>query len=428
MAPAAASGPDSAATLTHYRARMNAKNLLSLLLIAALASPALAQTAQETTAQLRALTKSGAIDGARDIAPVIARIKASKKEAELVGLIKAVAEVAESDSDAPKPVRAYARKELSPLIVDFVRGPYSPGARDSVIMLLRTIDASDADTRSAIAVAEAEAAKGTPHFGNSARLLNGFLDNRGSAAPNAKSDPQPGAAATATAAAAKPPAKPAAKAGGAFDERYDSQMKAAQKAMSEKRYVAVKELVTELEKDLLREDPNYGDKVRWAYVFDFKRFALYEMGEQEAALASCRQAVTALASNDWPYLSEYNAVRAARRACHNMLAYEQSAVATTVAQHEAAIEQIEECFDTISPIEDASALDNFYETRATVYLKANKVTKNKYQPQLFDTLLRADARKLALDEDPEFSKIMKTPAYLDFKKNAKKQAANKEST
>ncbi|NHZ62384.1 hypothetical protein [Massilia genomosp. 1] len=204
-----------------------------------------------------------------------------------------------------------------------------------------------------------------------------------------------------------------------FDDYFDTQMKAAQKAMSEKRYASVKEKVLELEKALTKVDPAYGEKSQWAYVLDFKRFSLYEMGEQEAAVESCRRTVKVLASNDWPYLAEFNVVRAARRACHNMLAYEQSAVATTLAQHEEAIAQIEQCFETVSPIEDDSVLDNFYETRATVYLKANALSKNKYQPQLFDTLARADLRKLALDEDPEFAKIMKTPAYLSFRKDFK---------
>ncbi|MDQ1920199.1 hypothetical protein [Massilia pseudoviolaceinigra] len=231
-------------------------------------------------------------------------------------------------------------------------------------------------------------------------------------------------ASPALAAGAPAAATPDAKAEADFDAYFDTRMKAAQKAMSEKRYASVREQVLELEKALKRVDPDYGEKSQWAYVLDFKRFALYEMGEQEAAVASCRQTVKVLAPNDWPYLAEFNVVRAARRACHNMLAYEQSAVATTVAQHEEAIAQIEQCFATVSPIEDASVLDNFYETRATVYLKANTVTKNKYQEQLFDTLVRADARKLALDEDPQFASIMKTPAYLNFKKEFKNDRKN----
>ncbi|NHZ79950.1 hypothetical protein F2P44_11775 [Massilia sp. CCM 8695] len=224
-------------------------------------------------------------------------------------------------------------------------------------------------------------------------------------------------------AAAKADAK-LAQSGAGFDDYFDARMKVAQKAMSEKRYASVREVVQELEKALTRVDPAYDEKSQWAYVLDFKRFVLYEMGEQEAAVATCRQSVDVLGSNDWPYLAEFNVVRAARRACHNMLAYEQSAVATSVAQHEEAIAQIEQCFKTVSPIEDASVLDNFYETRATVYLKANTVTKNKYQQQLFDTLVRADARQLALDEDPQFAKIMKTPAYLNFKKEFKKDRKN----
>ncbi|MCE3605133.1 hypothetical protein LXA47_16140 [Massilia sp. P8910] len=225
------------------------------------------------------------------------------------------------------------------------------------------------------------------------------------------------------AAAASATATTGAKAtqsGADFDAWFDARMKVAQKAMSEKRYAQVREVVQELEKALLRVDPAYDEKSQWAYVLDFKRFVLYEMGDQEAAVASCRQSVDVLGANDWPYLAEFNVVRAARRACHNMLAYEQSAVATTVAQHEAAIAQIELCFKTVAPIEDVSVLDNFYETRATVYLKANTVTKNKYQQQLFDTLVRADARQLALDEDPQFAGIMKSPAYLNFKKEYKK--------
>lgn len=379
--------------------------LLCLIFLTLFNIPGAAQTAQETSIHLRSLLKSGEIDAAKDLAPVLARIKASKKEQEISTLISALAEIAEKDSQASAAVHAYLHAELAPVILNFVRGPYSPMTRDTVLMLLRSIDANEVELKQGIALAEAETAKGVPHFGNTARLLKSFMDRRNGVSSNTSAE------------SSAPKLKQQEL---SFDQRYNSQMKSAQKAMTAKRYDIVKDLIIRLEADLGRQDPAFNEKSQWAYVYDFKRFALYELGDKNAAVSTCNQAIKVLSGSDWAYLSEDNVVRATLRACHNMLASELQEKAKSLKDIEAAIKHIESCFDTVSPIEDASVLDDFFQTRITIYLKAQSITNNKsnsvFQEKLFETLIAADTRKVELDENAELNKIRSSTAYLNFKK------------
>ena len=383
---------------------MKNKSFFPLIIFTLFTSLCLAQTAQQMSANLQALLKSGDIDAQRDVAPVFERIKNSNKEKEISVLVRSLAEIAEKNSGAPTAVREYVRGKLPQVILDFVHGPYTPGARDTVIMLLRSIDASDADTQRGIALAEAEAAKGVSGFANSARLLKLHLERRSG---NTTSESR----------TAMPPAR-AERQELSFEDRAHLQMKAAQKAMTEQRYEVVRDLMTALETEFKGHDPNFSEKAQWAHVFDFKRFALFELGNKAGAISTCNQAIEVLSGNDWAYLEEYNVVRATLRACHNMLAWETQIGATTAKEIEVAIEHIDTCFDTISPIEAKSVLDAFYNTRAQVYLKANRILGNKYQTELFETLIAASARKVDLSDDANLKKVMQTQAYLNFKKAA----------
>lgn len=385
---------------------MKLEHCLAALCIALFSTVCLAETSQETATHLQALVSAGTIDTARDLAPVIARIKASKKEAEISPLLKALAKVAEPDRNTPAAAKDYLRRELPPLIFDFVRGPYSAMERDTAIMLLREIAASDADLKTGIALAKDEAEKKVPHFGNSARLLEYYLERR------------PGSASGAPARTTAPEKKTSDTSFGAY---YDKQMKAAQQAISDKRYATARDILAGLEAALVKQDPNYGEKPRWAYVLDFKRFVLFELDNKTGAVATCEKTVRVLADNDWAYLEEYNVVRAARRACHNLLAWEKQDKARTVKEVEQAIEQIDACFETISPIEDEAALDTFFPTRIRVFMTANRLAGDKYQKALFETLAEAESRNLPLnEEDDDVKKVLSSPAYRSFKKTLPK--------
>lgn len=398
-----------------------------LLISAALATIALcfptrAQAPQQLRNHLQTRIRAGDMTVEKDIAPVFERIKSNSNERELSALIRALASAAESDSGAPAAVREHLRNELPAVILNFVKGPYSANERDTVVMLLRSIDAPEADLKAGIALAEAEAARGVPHFGNSARLLRGKLGRLATAPENAAqaSTPQP-ASQAARKSRDEPQREPDTS---DFDDKFHEQMKLAQRAMSAKRYQDVLNLFAPLEKEMTRTDPKHRLISEWAWVLDFKRFARYEIEGVSGALATCRQTMQVLeGAGDWAYLSEHNIVRAARRACRNLLASDTIENTTNMQGIEKAVEQIDACFEDISPIEDVAQLDPFYVTRARIYLKAHQAT-GKYEEALFKTLATAELRNVDLSEDEDLKKlglqkVLRSPAYIAYRKKNK---------
>lgn len=67
-------------------------------------------------------------------------------------------------------------------------------------------------------------------------------------------------------------------------------------------------------------------------------------------------------------------------------------------------------------------MDNFFDTRLLIYLKADRLTNNKsnslYQEKIFETLMAADAHHVKLDGIAELNKIRSSASYINFKKKA----------
>ena len=227
--------------------------------------------------------------------------------------------------------------------------------------------------------------------------------------------------------AARAAAKPAAKDTGDIQEKFDIMMKAAQNAAEAKKHKVAYDLLVAFEPQLLKADPDYGEKVMWAYWFDFKRFNAYEVGNKEEAYRTCERALKSLAGGgSWAYLESYNVVRSAQRGCHNMLAWKIQEAAKTAKDLEPAIKHIESCFDTKAPIEDANVHDLFFQTRAMIYLKSLRWGDKTAERSLHETLAEAQKRELDLfdefvagKDEAELKKIMQSTAYLGYKKSHK---------
>jgi len=389
------------------------------LCLAAFALAAAAQNVQQTVNQLRAQSAAGTLDAQRDVAPVLDRVRAGGNEREIGPLLRALAEVVE-DGRAPLAVRESLRAELPALILAFARGPHSAMERDTVLLTLRDVEASEADTRAGIGIANAESDKGFSYFTSTAQLLTEYLQSRQppptrtvvarvetAAPPKTGPTPAPGARPT--------PSSSNPQSDATIEAQFDTMMRAAQQALNDRRYPAVLSLVVGFEDKLRRHDPKYGEQTMWAYLLDFKRYSQFETRDKAGSRATCRRAVDVL-SADGPATKDGNVVRGTVRACHNMLAWDRQAGARNEGEIGDAIRHINACFASVAANEPPSVLDDFYETRATVFLKANRLTNDAYRRQLFETLSEAQARKVDLSGSPELAKAMKSREYQDYRK------------
>lgn len=160
--------------------------------------------------------------------------------------------------------------------------------------------------------------------------------------------------------------------------------------------------IANLEKKL--EESLYDDMSYWAVVWNCKRFALYEAGQKEQAYQVCRDAIEQLSKVEtWAYIRLHNNIRATLRAMYNMLAYHQMENAQSLADLKVGLSLINKAFSTISPTEDKSDLENYYETKAELLLKA-VAYDGSYQAEVDKVLcmIESMANKKLLSED--FSK------------------------
>ena len=384
---------------------------LTLALGTTLAGSAQAQKLPPALAQLQQRQGAGTLDYARDVQPLLAALNGRETEQQQWEALKLLSGLLDRDARQPAEITAPLRPALGAQILNFARQErFSVMKRDAALMLLREIQADAASLAEGIQLAEAESAKGRPHFGNTARQLRLYQER--TASGGAAVSP-----ASADAAAPRPERVQAPAPRPAQD--FHSQMLAAQKAMSAQDYARVLQLVQELEAGLKRRDPGYGEKEDWAWVLDFKRFALHESGRVPEALATCRLAVQKLVgAGDWAYLKSYNIVRSTRRACHNMLAFDGMEKARSLAALQEPLEHIDAAFDIGSPIEDEGVYDAFYETRLRVYLKAAAWDPKQYREALFETLNEAEHREVALPADwPELQALRRSAEYQRYRKD-----------
>ena len=159
---------------------------------------------------------------------------------------------------------------------------------------------------------------------------------------------------------------------GAYDfskEDFDKQMREATLLIQDKRFTPAIDVVAAAEKQLA--DAQCSEMRLWAYVWDYKRYVLFEAGLKEESYACCRNTINELSKITlWPYLEEFNPIRAALRAAHNNLAYLCYETATDLKDIREGLNHIKITMKTVSPIEEKETLNLFYETHALLLHKA----------------------------------------------------------
>ncbi|NML41167.1 WGR domain-containing protein [Chitinophaga sp. G-6-1-13] len=157
-------------------------------------------------------------------------------------------------------------------------------------------------------------------------------------------------------------------------------------------YPLALDLLAQAEKQL--QDAQCTEMWLWAQVWDHQRYALYEAGQQEASLDVCRKTIAELGKLSlWDYLEEYTPIRAALRNAHNSLAYRCYETAQDLPQLKEGLQHIKTTMKTISPIEDKSALNPFYETQILLWHKAMQFDP-AYQKDFQKGMEKIDKMKL----------------------------------
>ncbi|MBC9934867.1 WGR domain-containing protein [Chitinophaga qingshengii] len=150
---------------------------------------------------------------------------------------------------------------------------------------------------------------------------------------------------------------------------FNDRMREAGLLIDSHHYPQALETLEQAEKQL--QDAQCTEMGLWAQVWDHQRYALYAAGNQEASREICRKIIAELGKLTlWDYLDEFTPVRAALRNAHNGLAYHCYETAQNLAQVKEGIQHIKTTMKTISPIEEKSALNPFYETQVLLWHKA----------------------------------------------------------
>lgn len=153
-------------------------------------------------------------------------------------------------------------------------------------------------------------------------------------------------------------------------------------------------------------DAHCSDLNLWALVWDHQRFALYELGQKEAAYDLCQKSIEALSKVVlWDYIEGFNPIRHCLRAMHNMLAYHLLESAEGLSDLEEGLRHSNLSFSIFSPIEDETALYPFYETKALLLDRLRELN-GKYEKRL--DLWLGKMRKLRLGEADVLTKEFKT--------------------
>lgn len=199
------------------------------------------------------------------------------------------------------------------------------------------------------------------------------------------------------------------------DKRFDELMKKADNHNSAGDHEKVLQVMSELEK--LLESAGDKEPETWTWIYDYKRYSLYEVGRKNEAVAECHKAIEHIGKMAlFPYLGEHSRFRATLRACHNMIAWELMESASSEEELLTALRHIKTCMDTISPIEPLHELNNFHDTHALILFKLfdRATDKEQYRRALYQAVKTLQqTRNPALNDEP-LRAVVKSEEYQNF--------------
>jgi len=202
----------------------------------------------------------------------------------------------------------------------------------------------------------------------------------------------------------------------AKSKEFDKLMESSQELISEGKY---EQAIGRLNKaaEILKAEKNDSPEA-WAWIYDGRRYALYEQGKVDEALGECRKAIEHLGNATlFPYLAEDSHVRGTLRATHNMLAWTLTERAKTEAECLVALGHINTCMSTTSPIDGSDQLDMFFETQAVTLLRMTELAAEPadYHAQLFSLLSRLmKKRHSCLHQNEKLTAIIETDEFRAY--------------
>jgi hypothetical protein len=100
--------------------------------------------------------RDGTDDPARDLGPMIERLRTTSNESDQYHLILAIEDLGRYDGANPAAVKAYLREAAPPALLAVARSKSARDVRGDALMALRTLNVSDSVLDEAIALAEAD--------------------------------------------------------------------------------------------------------------------------------------------------------------------------------------------------------------------------------------------------------------------------------
>ena len=123
-----------------------------------------------------AAVDGGTVDPARDLAPLLERLRATRDEDEKEDLVRVIEDLGEYDSHRPAAVKAYLREHAPAALLVVAKNGLHWSLRSKALMVLRDLNVSDAWLDEGIAVGKADE---KPHVQHAGRLLEQWKESRG---------------------------------------------------------------------------------------------------------------------------------------------------------------------------------------------------------------------------------------------------------
>jgi hypothetical protein len=153
-----------------------AASVLCIVLSLAAAGPAHAG-AGGLIEKARAAIERGAVDPARDLAPLLAALRTAKGDGRK-DLISAIEDLGGYDGSSPAAVKSFLQREAPPVLIEIAQGKADWTVRGDALMALRSLNASDEFLDRAIAMAQADTSKEAGYIRSRGELLASWKQSR----------------------------------------------------------------------------------------------------------------------------------------------------------------------------------------------------------------------------------------------------------
>jgi hypothetical protein len=129
--------------------------------------------------QAKAAVRDGTADPARDLAPILERLRTSREESDQRAVIRAIEDLGRYDGANPAAVKEYLREGAPPVLLEVARSKADGLVRCSALMALRDLNASDEVLDEAVALTLADASSDQKAIKFRGRLLADWKETRG---------------------------------------------------------------------------------------------------------------------------------------------------------------------------------------------------------------------------------------------------------